>query len=134
MTTMQTATKILFLVSTFAFGCASTGQLAARTAEPAPQRGSVIAKGPAARAVLVGPAAIRAYSQDAGGALFAAPAVSGTDGDCRAATGARASIPRDRVIDFQVGAGQVACVAGHGERDFELLWRSSPRPVRLASR
>jgi len=108
----------LMLLSIFTFGTA------AKAADAAPQRGQVAVSGPAVKAVVAGPIAIHAYSGFSGGAMYAVRAVTGTDADCRgqAVEGTRASLPADSVIDFRVGAGQVACL--ETTRGFELLWHA----------
>jgi hypothetical protein len=122
----------LMLLSTFTFGTA------AMAAEPAPQRGAVVVPGAAVKVVVMGPVAIHAYSVDRGGAMYAVRAVTGTDVDCagQAIEGTRASLPADGVIDFRVGAGQVACL--ETTRGLELLWHAhqdaTPATTLLARR
>jgi hypothetical protein len=77
--------------------------------------------------VVTGPAEIHAYADSSGGALFTAPLVTGTDGDCRVGgdrePGATALRP-DSVTVYRVSEGHVACVANSEKRSFELLWHS----------
>src|SRR5580704_264493 len=72
------------------------------------ERGVVEARGPVAKVVAAGPIALHAYSQFAGGTLYAAQAVTGTDSDCKGSS-AGTSVEADRVATFAVGEGQVAC-------------------------
>jgi hypothetical protein len=88
---------------------------------------------------VVGPTVIHAYSAFAGGALFTARSVTGTDADCQGATaqGARSGLPADSIVSFTVAAGQVACLATTTVRSFELLWHAQKdapvaAPVMLA--
>jgi hypothetical protein len=93
----------------------------------------------AAKAVVVGPIAIHAYSEFSGAKLFVADAVTGTDRDCQAAVskpGATA-LAGDKVETLTVRAGQIACVASTGDRHVELLWHTSkdaPAPTMIAKR
>ena len=59
------------------------GAAAARAEGPA-QRGQISVSGPSVRAVVAGPVAIHAYSGFSGGSVYAAPAETGTDADCKA--------------------------------------------------
>ena len=127
--------SILLFASSLTYGCAGTqiGQAVA------PRRHAVLAYGTSVKAVVAGPSAIHAYSGFAGGSLFSAPIVSGTDSDCQAPPprGERSELPADRVINFEVGAGYVACLATTTPRSFELLWRdrrdrSAPAALALA--
>ncbi|HVZ73590.1 MAG TPA: hypothetical protein VHJ20_14525 [Polyangia bacterium] len=130
-------TTILFgALTMLSVGCASFGGAPGG-------RGAVHADGPAIREVVAGPLSIHVYSEDAGGAIYAAPAVTGTDRDCAAPEARRdaASLPGDHVTTFTVAAGQVACLATSTTRPFELLWHAlddapapDARPVFVASR
>ena len=115
---MTKTISALMLLSAFTFGTA------AKAADTAPQRGDVVVSGPAVKAVVAGPVASHAYSGFSGGAMYAVHSVTGTDVDCQgqAIEGTRASLPADSVIDFRVGAGQVACL--ETTRGFELLWHA----------
>jgi hypothetical protein len=122
----------LVLVFSFTMGCAGT-QVARPTQHATALRGTVVLDGPAVKAVMVGPSTIHAYSAYEGGSIFTAPAVSGTDSDCRLAAGqaARVSLlPRDRITAFEVGAGRVACLASARDGSLELLWHASREPAR----
>src|SRR5882724_11814887 len=101
----------LFFLSTLTFGCA-TAQLSGPGNVAAAERGDVLVAGPSVKAVVAGPTAIHAYSAFSGGSMYTAPVVSGTDADCQARTanGARSDLPADSVVNFTVGAGQVACL------------------------
>ncbi|HEX3697964.1 MAG TPA: hypothetical protein VH374_21500 [Polyangia bacterium] len=115
--------SILSLVASFAFGCAATG-----TADhlAVPTRGAVSVAGVARKAIVAGPTTIHAYSGFAGGEIYTAPAVTGTDSDCGAVDGGHTQQSRevgaDRVMTIDVGAGDVACLATKTDRRFELLW------------
>ncbi len=127
--------SILLFVSSLTYGCAGSqlGQAAA------PRHHAVLAHGASATQVVAGPSAIHAYSGFSGGSLFTARMVSGTDADCQAPAPSpeRSELPADRVIDFEVGSGYVACLATTTPRGFELLWherrgRSAPTTIALA--
>ena len=97
-----------------------------------PQRGVVEITGRAVKAVTVGPATLHTYSGFAGGAIFVAGAVAGTDADCAAALASPAT-PRpttlvpDVVMRIQLGAGEVACLVTDTSGGFELLWHAFAR-------
>jgi hypothetical protein len=100
-------------------------------------RGQVEVPASAAKAVVVGPIAIAAYSEFSGAKLFVVDAVTGTDRDCQAAQKSLGSaLAGDKVETLSVGAGQIACVASTGDRKIELLWKSkgAPAPTMLARR
>jgi hypothetical protein len=116
--------------------CATTATASARDLEHL--RGDVLTRGPATRVVAVGPIALHAYSEFAGGTLYSAPAVTGTDRDCaQISTRAALPVPADRITTFVVPQGQVACLATSTRGSFELLWHavadSAAAPVMLAS-
>jgi hypothetical protein len=120
---MTKTISILSFLSALTFG-AATAQ-AQDTNSPAPTRGQVSIKGAAAKTVVFGPVAIHAYSAFSGGALYTVKSVSGTDADCQGkAEGSRTELRADSVVDFKVGAGQVACLATSTPRNFELLWHA----------
>ena len=120
--------SLLLIVSSIGLGC--TGAQLARRPDSL-QRGAVIVEGPVVKTIVAGPADVHAYSAFAGGALFAAPRVSGTDSDCRGqASGARAAattLEADRVTVLRVGANEVVCLSTVKDGHFELLWHSSER-------
>jgi hypothetical protein len=117
---MNKTLSILGFVSALTLGAGL-----AHANDAAPARGQVTVRGEAAKAVVAGPVAIHAYSAFSGGALYVVKAVSGTDADCRGqAQGARAELKADRIVNFAVGAGQVACLATTTPRGFELLWHA----------
>ena len=119
----MTKTISLTLVSALTFLTLGTGLAHADGA--APSRGQVTVRGAAVKTVVAGPVAIHAYSAFSGGALYAVKAVSGTDADCHGqAEGARTELRADRIVNFTVGAGQVACLATSTPRGFELLWHA----------
>jgi hypothetical protein len=117
----------LFVVFSFAFGCAGT-QVGRPTQHASALRGTVVLDGPSVKAVVVGPSTIHAYSAYEGGSIYTAPVVSGTDSDCREHAGRVSLLPRDRIAAFEVGAGRVACLASAREGSFELLWHTSREP------
>ena len=92
-------------------------------------RGAVQVRGRAVKAVTMGPVLVHGYSGFAGGALFVAPVVAGTDADCAAALANHADVRAttliaDRMAYIQVGAGQMACLVTETPRSFELLWHA----------
>jgi hypothetical protein len=123
---MTKTIAILTFVSALTFGAG-----AAHADDSAPTRGQVVVSGAAAKAVVVGPTTIHAYSAFSGGALYVVTAVSGTDADCRAqAEGGRTELRADKIVDFAVPAGQVACLAASAPRGVELLWHARKAPAR----
>jgi hypothetical protein len=100
------------------------------------ERGSVVARGAVARVVAEGPIALHAYSQFAGGSLYTAPVVTGTDRDCQAAAASTTPVEADRIATFAVGEGQVACLSTKTKGSLELLWhavsQTAPAPVVFA--
>ena len=125
---MKTTKMISTLVAASAlfFGATSARAAGSETAS----RGTVQAKGATSKVVAAGPLTFHAYSGFAGGTLYAAPAVTGTDADCRA-------VPADAVVSFHVDAGQVACLGTSGTRGFELLWhatKDAPAPEVLLAK
>jgi hypothetical protein len=118
--------SLLLVVSSLGLGC--TGAQLARRPDSF-QRGDVIVEGPVVKTIVAGPADIHAYSAFAGGALFAAPRVSGTDGDCHAQPGrprgATTTLEADRVALLRIDASQVACLSTVKSGRFELLWHAS---------
>jgi hypothetical protein len=128
-------TTILSLVSFLALGFAGI----AHAADGAARRGQVNVQASAAKAVVAGPIVAKVYSGFPGAKIFVADAATGTDADCAAAAarGAGSVLTADHIETVSVGAGQVACVAGTGERKIELLWRAqsaAPAPALLAQR
>jgi len=130
---MKTNPMILALVSSLSlFGAAGVAQ-----AQEAlkPQRGSVLVDGKTAKAVVVGPVTIHAYSAFSGATLFVVNASSGTDRDCAGARVGAAGVAADRVQSLTVGAGQIVCVATLAAHGSELLWhaqRDAAAPLLLA--
>jgi hypothetical protein len=127
--TMNAISKLVLVVS-FGLGCASA-QVARPAAQVGALRGAVVVEGPAVKALPAAPGALHAYAAYEGGAIFVAPAVTGTDADCRApgaaAQAARPSRLRaDHVTAFEVRPGQVACLATARNGRFEVLWHASP--------
>ena len=133
---MKTTTEkipMLFLLSSLAFGCASTGL--ASTDVAGPERGDLLVNGRALKAVVAGPVAFHAYAASAGGRLFIADDVTGTDADCQLAQAdAGAALVADRVESVTVGAGKIACLSTSGARRFEMLWHTqrASRPLVVA--
>jgi hypothetical protein len=98
------------------------GAAAARAEGPA-QRGQISVSGPSVRAVVAGPVAIHAYSGFSGGSVYAAPAETGTDADCKAQPlGAPTPVRADSMVELTVGAGELVCLVTTTSRPFELLW------------
>ena len=125
--------KILALALSLSFGFAAI-------AHAGEGRGQVQVPKSAAKAVVVGPTAISAYSEFSGAKLFVVAAVTGTDSDCQAAAQKNlgSALAGDKVETLSVGAGQIACVASTGERAIELLWHAqkgaAPAQTMLARR
>src|SRR5262245_2967312 len=71
-------------------------------------RGQVQVPASAAKAVVVGPTAIHAYSEFSGAKLFVVEAKTGTDSDCQAAAQKQvgSALAGDKVETLSVGAGQ----------------------------
>jgi hypothetical protein len=111
--------KILTLALSLSFGFAAI-------AHAGEGRGQVQVPKAAAKAVVVGPTAISAYSEFSGAKLFVASVVTGTDSDCQAAAQQNlgSALAGDKVQTLSVGAGQIACVASTGARNIELLWKT----------
>lgn len=114
----------LVLSSLLVVGCAAPGRWV--RLEGPPHRGQVVLHAESARVVVAGPDTIHAYAEVSGGAIYAAPAVMGTDADCRCgARTSEAALAGDRVVTFVVGSGQVACVASARADGLEVLWHSA---------
>jgi hypothetical protein len=133
---MMKTNSMIALVSFLTLGFAGVG--IAHAGEGAATRGQVhVGSGAVAKAVVVGPTAIHAYSAFSGSKLFVVDVVSGTDRDCEAgARGAGSALAADRVETLTVRAGQMACVASTGERPIELLWhaqKGAPASLLLAA-
>jgi hypothetical protein len=123
--------KTLALALSLSFGFAAIAH--------AGERGQVQVPASAAKAVVVGPTAISAYSQFSGAKLFVVDAVTGTDSDCQAAAqkATASALAADKLETLNVGAGQVACVVAASDRNIELLWKAqkaAPAPMMLARR
>jgi hypothetical protein len=130
--TMKTTLKILSLVSFLSLSFAGV-------AHAGDNRGEVLVKAAAAKAVVAGPAVIHVYSGFSGAKVFVADAAKGTDADCAGAAGraAGSALVADRVETVAVGAGQVACVASTGAHTIDLLWHavaSTPSTTLVAKR
>jgi hypothetical protein len=125
--------KLAGFVALAAATCGASSLAAAKSNVP---RGAVLTSGPSTKVVAAGPIAMHAYSQFAGGSLYTVRAVTGTDADCANAKGAPVTLPADRVTNFSVGAGEVACLATTTKGSFELLWHgapvTAPSPVMVA--
>jgi hypothetical protein len=96
-----------------------------------PIRGAIQVAGMARKAIVVGPTTFHAYSGFAGGEIFTAPAVTGTDIDCRAAADTAAHVRRvraDLVVTIAVNPGEIACLATKVDRRIELLWHAERNP------
>ena len=121
MNTIRTIAKLLIISSLTSLGCAST-QVARSSV--ATLRGHIVVDGPSTRAVVVGPAEIHGYSAFAGGEIYTAPAVSGSDHDCGTARTGVTTLQADRVHAIRIEAGQVACLATVKRGGFEFLWHA----------
>lgn len=121
---MKGLITVVFAVSALTLGCAGTQ--AVRSDAASVPRGFVEARGHTAKAIVQGPHVIHAYSADAGGDLYVAPALTGTDADCGMvpldAASRPVSIRREQRVELTVEAGEVACLATSKTRNFELLW------------
>jgi len=134
---MKTNSMILALLASLSLAGAAAGTAHAQEAS-APSRGTVQVDGPVAKAVVVGPVAIHAYSAFSGATLFVVRAVTGSDRDCAGPRASvTASIAADRMQTLTVGAGQIACVATTAAYGSELLWHATKdravSPVIVAS-
>lgn len=119
MTTTMKGLVVGILFSMGAAGCAGAGG-------GMTQRGTVLIGTGSVKAFAVGPAVVHAYSQDRGGRVFAAAAVSGTDADCARARSGASALPADSVEVVTLAAGQVACIEAESKHDYELLWHARP--------
>jgi len=126
------STKVAAFVALALASLGGTGIASARGTGG--ERGIVEARGAGAKVVAAGPIALHAYSQFAGGSLYTAPAVTGTDRDCKVSSAHTTPVEADRVSTFAVGEGQVVCLETTKKGSFELLWHavSQPAPVVLA--
>lgn len=131
---MKTQSLIGVLLAAMASGCATTARNPGGAGEVV-QRGAVVTRGPAAVAVVRGPAVLHAYAQFAGGALYTAPAVAGDDRDCLTATGDRTAVRAERRLSLVVPAGEVACLATETRGAFELVWHAhrDDRPAQMVA-
>jgi hypothetical protein len=93
-------------------------------------RGQVTVRGPSVRALTVGPVVLHAFSAFPGGALYAAPALTGTDQDCNqrerideALT--HGKVAADRRVVLNLNTGEVACFVTQNHGSFELLWHAA---------
>ena len=120
------STKIVGLVALALASFGGMGIAATRSANA--ERGIIEARGTVAKVVAVGPIALHAYSQFAGGSLYTAPAVTGTDRDCQGSASATPLLA-DRIATFAVGEGQVTCLETTTTGSFELLWHAVSQPV-----
>jgi hypothetical protein len=120
-------TKLVGFVALALASFGGTGIASARSAGI--ERGTVVARGPVAKVVVAGPIALHAYSEFAGGSLYAAPAVTGTDRDCKGSSASTTVVQADRIATLAVGEGQVACLSTTTKGSFELLWHAVSQPV-----
>jgi hypothetical protein len=93
------------------------------------ERGIVEARGPVAKIVAAGPIAFHAYSEFAGGSLYAARAITGTDRDCQEPSTGATKVQADRIANFTVAEGKVACLSTTTKGSFELLWHAVGQPA-----
>ena len=117
-------TKIVGLGALVAASFGGSGIAAARS--PKAERGVVVARGQAGKVVAVGPVALHAYSQFAGGSSATPRRRRG-----QGSTGAT-PVQADRVATFAVGEGQVACLNTTTTGSYELLWHAVSQPARAA--
>jgi len=73
---------------------------------------------------------LHAFSGFRGGALYAAPAVTGTDQDCDQRERidealARGKVAAVRRVVLSLNAGEVACLVTQNQGSFELLWHAT---------
>jgi hypothetical protein len=131
---MSTLTRILMLLVAVTGACGATHVEAG--GERA-MRGVVDADGPSVRAVTAGPVVIHAFSEFRGGAMFTAPATTGTDADCATAHAGRSvheePIAPDRRLVVVAAAGETVCLATSTTTRFELLWHAVRAPREQAS-
>ena len=120
-------TKLVGFVALALASFVGTGIASARSANS--ERGVVVARGPVAKVVAVGPIALHAYSEFAGGSIYTAPAVTGTDRDCKGSSAGALPVQADRIATFAVGEGQVVCLSTTAKGSFELLWHAVSQPV-----
>lgn len=120
---MKTISKIALALALVA---GQAGVALAQSNGSAATHGAVQVEGQAAKAVVVGPMTIHAFSEFKGGTLYSVKAVTGTDSDCALVDGRMdtTALPADNVQSFTVGAGRVACIAATTDRNVELLWHA----------
>jgi hypothetical protein len=123
------STKTVGIVALAFATFGGTGSAAAQSANA--ERGIIDTRGHVAKVVAVGPIALHAYSPFAGGSLYSAPAVSGTDRDCQGSASGT-PVQADHIATFTVGEGQVACLKTTTTGSFELLWHAISQPVPAA--
>ena len=89
----------------------------------------MVVRGRTVKAIALGPRVIHAFAGQAGGGLFIAPAITGSDSDCEAASLDEARRPVRMVADqravLTLENGEVACLATSNPRPFELLWHAT---------
>jgi hypothetical protein len=128
---MNVISKLLGL-SLFVVGCATGGGAHSLTADAARRPKIVSVEGTAPHPVVSGPATIHAYSSHGGTRLYTAAAVTGTERDCQQglsqATHSQTRLPSDRVVSFNVPAGQIACADATSPGAHELLWHPTESP------
>ena len=120
------STKIIGFVVLALASFGGTGIAAARGANA--EHGIIKTRGLVTKVVAMGPITLHAYSQFAGGSLYIAPVVTGTDRDCQGSA-RETPVGADRITAFAVSAGQVACLNTTTKGSFELLWHAVSQPV-----
>ena len=119
--------SVLFAASSLVFGCAGTQ--AVRSGALSASRGTIVARGRSVKAIAVGPRVIHAFAGQAGGDLFIAPALTGSDLDCEVSSTDDARHPvrivPDRSTVLNLDSGEVGCLATSDARPFELLWHAT---------
>jgi hypothetical protein len=117
---MNTTKMISALVMVSALAFASAAHATDRT----PKRGQISVSAQSAKAVVAGPISIHAYSAFSGATIYTALAVTGTDADCKLQPANGTAVRADKIVDFQVPAGQIACLSADAGRSIELLWHA----------
>ena len=88
----------------------------------------MLVPGGSVKAIVLGPKVVHTFSTGAGGNLYTARAVTGSDADCqegaRRDAGYPVSIVANRRATLGVAEGEIACLATTGPSEFELLWHA----------
>jgi hypothetical protein len=109
-----------------ALGCTCGAQALRTGGAGARLRGQVTVRGPSVRALTVGPMVLHAFSGFPGGALYAAPAVTGTNqGERIDEALSHGKVAADRSVVLNLNTGEVACLVTQNHGSFELLWHAA---------